>query len=117
MAASNCYLAGRIDPAIQYTDAAERALTGGSDHVLWGAEGFVGGAYVAVGQPERWIRWCRAQLSRGLDTQVYITANLLIGLSITGSYDEAMAAADGLVDPPKRPAIPLSFPGRFSPSA
>ncbi len=52
--ASQCYTAGRIDPAIRYTEAAQRAISGGSDHdVPYGAEGFLGGAYVAVGQPER----------------------------------------------------------------
>ena len=83
--ASNCYMAGRIDPAIRYTEAAQRAISGGSDHVPYGAEGFVGGAYFAVGQSERWIRWCRAQLARGRDTHTYTTANLVIGLSVTGS--------------------------------
>ena len=37
--ASLCYMAGRIDPAIRYTEAAERAISGGSDHVPYGAEG------------------------------------------------------------------------------
>jgi hypothetical protein len=96
--ASNCYMAGRIDPAIRYTEAAQRAISGGSDRVPYGAEGYVGGAYVAVGQPERWVRWCRAQLARGLDTHAYTTACLLIGLAATRSFDDAMAAANGLID-------------------
>ncbi len=96
--ASNCYMAGRIDPAIHYTEAAQRAISAGSEHIPYGAEGYVGGAYVAVRQPERWIEWCRTQLARGLDTNAYITANLLIGLSVTGSTDDAMAAATGLID-------------------
>jgi predicted ATPase len=95
--ASNCYMAGRINPAVRYTEAAQRAISGGSDHVPHGAEGYLGSAYVAVGQPERWIRWCHAQLARGLDTP-HITANLVIALSITGSADEALAAANGLID-------------------
>jgi predicted ATPase len=105
--ASNCYMAGRIDPAIRYTEAAQRAISGGSDHVPWGAEGYVGGAYVAVGQPERWIRWCRAQLARGLDTHAYITACLLIGLAATDSFDDAMAAANGLIDAAEATGNPL----------
>ena len=91
-------MAGRIDPAIRYTEAAEPAISGGSDHVPYGAEGFVGAAYVAVGQPERWIRWCRAQLARGLDNDTVLRASLVIGLEVTGSVDEAMAAATGLID-------------------
>jgi predicted ATPase len=96
--ASNCYMAGRIDPGIRYTEAAERAISGGSDHHVPHAEGFLGAAYVAVGQPQRWIEWCRAHLARGVDAHAYTTANLVIGLAITGSSDEAMAVANGLVD-------------------
>ena len=65
--ASNCYMAGRIEPAIRYSDAAEEAISGGSDHVPYGAEGFLGAPYLAVGQPERWAKLCRARLARGLD--------------------------------------------------
>jgi hypothetical protein len=36
--ASNCFVAGRIDPAIRYTDAPERAIGDGSDHVPYAAE-------------------------------------------------------------------------------
>ena len=107
--ASNCYLAGRIDPAIRYTEAAQRAISGGSDHLPYGAEGFVGGAYFAVGQYERWIRWCRAQLARGRDTHTYTTANLVIGLSATGSYDDAMAAAHGVIDAAEATGNPFAL--------
>jgi hypothetical protein len=97
--ASLCYMAGRMDPAIRYTEAAQKAISGGSDdHVPYGAEGFLGGAHVAVGQAERWIQWCQAQLARGLDAHAYVTANLVIGLSVAGSVDDALAAANGLID-------------------
>src|SRR5262249_11673630 len=98
--ASNCYMAGRIDAAIRYTEAAQSAISGAGDHLLlpYLAEGYLGGAYIAVGQPERWIRWCRAQLARGLDSHPYTTASLVMGLLAAGSMDEASAAADGLID-------------------
>jgi predicted ATPase len=109
--ASNCYMAGRVDPAIRYTEAAQRAISGRSDHLPWGTDGIVGAAYVAVGQPERWVRMCRAQLARGLDTHAWTTACLVIGLNATGSFDEAMAAANGLVDAAEATGNPcvLSF--------
>jgi predicted ATPase len=96
--ASNCYMAGRVDAAIGYSEAAETAISRGSDHLPYGAEGFLGGAYVAVGQSERWVQWCRTQLSRGLDARAFIQACLVIGLTLTNSIDDAMAAADGLID-------------------
>ncbi|MDT7795076.1 MAG: hypothetical protein QOD59_4517 [Mycobacterium sp.] len=96
---SLCYMAGRMDPAIRYTEAAQTAISGGrDDHVPYGAEGFLGGAHVAVGQPERWIQWCQAQLARGLDAHAYVTANLVIGLSVAGSVDDALVAANGLIN-------------------
>ena len=107
--ASLCYMAGRIDPAIRYTEAAQRAISSGSDHVPYGAEGIVGGAYPAVGQFERWIRWCRAQLARGRDTHSLTTTCLVIGLSITGSADDAMAAANGLIDAAEATGNPMAL--------
>jgi hypothetical protein len=96
--ASNCYMPGRLDSAIGYTEAAERAIDGAKDHVPHLAEDFVGSVYAGVGQPERWIRCCRAHLARRADTHAYVTANLVIALTITDSHDEAMAAANGLID-------------------
>ena len=43
-------------------------------------------------------QWCRAELARGRDTHTFTTASLSIGLMIAGSPDEAMAAANGLID-------------------
>jgi hypothetical protein len=97
--ASNCYMAGRIDPGIRYTEAAEeRVISGGSEHHLPYAESCLGGAYVAVGQPQRWIEGCRARLARGRDTHGLTTVGLSVGLTAAGSHDEAMAVAQGLID-------------------
>jgi predicted ATPase len=107
--ASLCYMAGRIDPAIRYTEAAQRAISGGSDHVPYGAESFVGSAYPAVGQFERWIQWCRALLARGRDTLSLTTTSLVIGLSVTGSADDSMEAANGLIDAAEATGNPFAL--------
>jgi predicted ATPase/class 3 adenylate cyclase len=107
--ASLCYMAGRIDPAIRYTEAAQRAISSGSDHVPYGAEGFIGSAYPAVGQPERWIRWCRAQLARGRDTHSLTTTSLVAGLAVTGSADDAMEAVNGLIDAAEATGNPFAL--------
>jgi predicted ATPase len=95
--ASHCYMAGRIEPGIRYSEAAERAISDGVDHVPHFAEDLIGSAYVAVGRPEQWVRCCRAQLARDADTHAYTTANLVIALAVIGAHDEALAAADGLI--------------------
>jgi predicted ATPase len=105
--ASNCYMAGRIDAAIAYTEAAEGAIGGANDRGPHLGEGFVGSAYAGVGQPERWIHCCRAQLAQRADANAYVRANLVIGLATTGSQDEAMAAASGLIDAAEVTGNPL----------
>jgi tetratricopeptide (TPR) repeat protein len=107
--ASLCYMVGRNDPAIRYTEAAQSAVSSGSDPVPYGAEAFIGSAYPAVGQPERWIRCCRAQLARGRDTHSLTTTSLVIGLSITGSADDAMEAANGLIDAAEATGNPFAL--------
>jgi predicted ATPase len=96
--ASNCYMAGRIEPAIRYTEAAQEAISGGRDHIPYGADGLVGAPYVAGGQPERWASRCRAQLARGSDAQAYTTSCLVMALDAVGSFDQAIEAANGLID-------------------
>jgi hypothetical protein len=109
--ASQCYMAGRIEAAVGYSDAAQEVIGSGRAVVPFGLEGALCGSYMAVGQPERWIRWCRAQLKRGLDTHAYSTACLLMALTASGSADDAMAAANGLIDAAEATGNPhaLSF--------
>jgi predicted ATPase/class 3 adenylate cyclase len=108
--ASQCYMAGRIEAAVGYSDAAQEVIGSGRAEVPFGLEGALCGSYMAVGQPERWIRWCRAQLKRGLDTHAYTTACLLMALTASGSADDAMAA-NGLIDAAEATGNPhaLSF--------
>jgi predicted ATPase/class 3 adenylate cyclase len=96
--ASLCYMAGRIEAAVGYSDAGQEVIGSGRAEVPFGLEGFLGGSYVAIGHPERWIEWCRGQLPRGLDTHTVTRTCLLMGLTVTGCFDDAMAAANGLID-------------------
>ena len=96
--ASQCLAVGRIEAAVGYSDAAQTVLGNGRDEVPFGLEGWVGGAYVYIGQPERAVEWCRAQLARGRDTHTLTRAVLVITLAVAGSEDEAMAATTGLID-------------------
>ncbi len=56
------------ETAVRYSDAAQTVLGNGRDEVLYGIEGWVGGAYVYIGQPERSVEWCRTRLACGRDT-------------------------------------------------
>ena len=61
--AAQCYMAGRIEEAVRYSDAGQEVIGRWRDGVPFGVEGWLGGAYVYIGHPERCIEWCRAQLA------------------------------------------------------
>jgi predicted ATPase len=109
--ASMCWMPGRIEAAARYTDAAQIELSRGRDAPPHGAEGWVGGTYILIGQPERWAELCRAQLERRRDTPVNLRASLVFALVIAGSDEEAMAATDDLIEGAEASANPfmLSF--------
>ena len=94
--ASLCWVVGRIEQAVGYADAGQMVIDSGGE-VPFGIEGRLGFVYAAIGQPERWVEWCRAQLARGHDTHALTQANLVIALTAAGA-GEARAAAKGLIE-------------------
>ena len=53
VASAGC--AGRIEAAVGYGDAGQTVIGSGREEVPFGIEGLLGGAYLAIGQPERWV--------------------------------------------------------------
>jgi predicted ATPase len=95
--ASSCYLAGRAEVAVGYSDAGQAVIRDDRDDVPCGVQGFLGGAYQFIGQPERSVEWCRAQIAHGCDTHTFTRAVLVMALMNAGSGEESMQAATGLV--------------------
>ena len=97
--AAMCYHAGRVEEAVHYADDGQlvvgRAQFG---EVPFGHEGALCGPYVVIGQPERQVEWCRAQLARGRDTHGLTRGNLVIALMFAERQDEAVRATEGLVE-------------------
>ena len=60
--------------------------------------GRAGRCVLVIGQPERWVEWCRAQLARGRDTHGITRAFLVFALTLAGCGEEARAAATGLIE-------------------
>jgi tetratricopeptide (TPR) repeat protein len=98
LGASQCGNTGRVDDAVRYSDAGQKAIGTGSDGIPFGADGYLGTAYLIAGQLQRWVEMCRDQLARGRDTHTITRGCFLLALAMAGSGDEAMAAGDGLVD-------------------
>jgi predicted ATPase len=96
--ASQCWMTGRIEAAVGYSDAGQIVLGRSRDALPGGIEAWLGLVYLATGQPERMAELCRAQLARRRDTHVHIRAWLVVGLALAGSGGEAMDCADGLIE-------------------
>jgi predicted ATPase len=96
--ATFCWFVGRVEEAVRYSDAGQKAMGTGAVEVPYGFEGFLANPYLAIGQPDRAVKWCRAQLERRRDTHTNLTASLAMVLTIAGRDDDAIAAADGLLD-------------------
>jgi predicted ATPase len=96
--ASQCWMSGRIEAAVGYSDAGQIVCGRSHEALPHGTEAWLGFVYLAIGQPERLAELCRAQLARRRDTHVNIRAWLVAALSWAGSGGEAMDCADGLIE-------------------
>jgi predicted ATPase len=105
--ASQCYTTGRIEEAVRYSDAGQVVLGRSREALPGGIEVGLGSVYLAIGQPERMVEVCRAQLARRRDTHVHIRAWLVIALAVAGSGAEAMDCADGLIEAAETTGNPM----------
>lgn len=96
--ASLCIFSGRFEDAVRYSEIGQTVIAGASDKVSYFGEGFLGSAYLFVGQPERYVELCRAWLARSGDTNTMAKGNLVTALHACGSTDEALVAGNGLID-------------------
>ena len=96
--ATQCWIVGRVEEAIRYSDAGQTAMRTGSGEVPFGMELALANPYLAIGEPDRAVEWCRARLARRRDAHPILTAQLVTTLTIAGCEDQAMASADGLID-------------------
>ena len=107
--ASLCWLVGRIEEAVGYSDAGQTVIANGHYEVPFGLQAVLGLVYVAIGQPERWVEWCSAQFARGRDTHTLTQAYLVNALALAGAGEEARAAANGLIDAAKATHNPFAL--------
>jgi predicted ATPase/class 3 adenylate cyclase len=95
---SLCFTAGRIDDSLGYATAGEQAITSGRfDAVHNEVEAAIGCSYAAIGQPERWVAWCRNVIARRPDAYVHAQSVLALALKMAGADDEATAASEELL--------------------
>lgn len=105
--AACCYHPGRIEDAARYADAAAEILGTNRSAVPFDIDGWAGGAYIAIGQPERAIEFDRRRLARIRDTHNFTKACLVFALTIKGPSAEAMTIADDLIPPAEASSNPF----------
>ena len=83
--ASQCCTAGRIEAAVRYSDAGQMVDRQWPRRGAVRHRGLAWRCVPVIGQPERSVEWCRAQLARGRDTHTLTRAALVLALTIAGS--------------------------------
>jgi len=91
-------LSGRSEQGLAYAEATRTVKGQGRVEMPFGLEGLAGGVYLMVGQPERYVEWCRTYLERGSDTHGITRAGLVNALVFAGSAEAAVIAAEGLIE-------------------
>jgi tetratricopeptide (TPR) repeat protein len=114
LSASLCWMTGRIEAAVGYSEAGQIVLGRSREALPGGFEAVLGLVYLATGQPERLAELCRAQLARRRDTHVYIRTWLVAALAFAGSGGEAMDSADGLIEAAEATGNPVFLAGALT---
>jgi predicted ATPase len=94
--ATQCYVTGRVEHALGYAETALAAIeTGRFDKVPHEYDASFGGTYITAGQADRWVELCRSVIARE-QTSVFARSCLVLALSLVGTREESVAAAQGL---------------------
>ncbi|WP_369827998.1 adenylate/guanylate cyclase domain-containing protein [Mycobacterium sp. 852002-51163_SCH5372311] len=96
--ASLCMVVGRFEEAVRYSEIGQTVIAAASDKVSYFGEVWLGLAYLFVGRPERYLELSRAQLARTGEANIWARVHLVSALISSGSTDEAMVTANGLID-------------------
>jgi tetratricopeptide (TPR) repeat protein len=112
MLASQCWMPGRAEESVRYSDDALRTL---SIHPVpempFGTDGLLGAGYMVCGQPARAVDYYRMRIESGTDAKALNGVGLSLALMAVGDRDGALSAVEGLIDNPEvtRNPYALSF--------
>lgn len=107
--ASQCHMFGRVNEALGYSELGQSAMQLSPDEVPFGLELWLGSVYVAIGQSERYVPFCRNQLARGRNPHGLSRICLVLALVLAGRAKEASAVATGLIDAAKATDNPYAL--------
>ena len=96
--ASMCFMLGRVDEALAYSNTGQIAMRPSPDEVRFGVlELWLGAVYSSIGEPERYVAFYRNQLLRGHDTHELWRVSLVVALALVGRFEDALSVATGLI--------------------
>ncbi|WP_353651822.1 adenylate/guanylate cyclase domain-containing protein [Mycobacterium sp. E136] len=107
--ASLCYQTGRTEQGLAYTEEIPKAKRPACVDIPFGLDGLAGGAYIMIGQPERYLEWCCEFVEGGKDTHGFTRSAMVNALVFAGRAEEAITAADGLVEAAEATANPWAL--------
>jgi predicted ATPase/class 3 adenylate cyclase len=111
LVAALCWMAGRIDDAIAYTEKSQEIALNGRGHVPFGLEGLLGGVFVVIGQIEKALEWEDAYLDERSDPLAISRSNRVLQLVIAGRSNDAMAAAPDVLAAAEATGNPYALSG------
>ena len=91
--AALCWMAGRIDDAIAYSDRRQRWCAPAAERCRSDLMGLLGGTYMVIGELEKALEWEDRYLDRRSDPLAISRSNRVLAVGDGRSSDEAMAAA------------------------
>ncbi|PXW99137.1 ATP-binding protein [Mycolicibacterium moriokaense] len=107
--ASLCYMVGRVDDALEFSEAGHTAMRSGAQDVPFGLEAWLCAVYGAIGEPDRWIAVHQSQLESGRNTYELTRSCLVSALTVAGRDEEALELAAGLIEAAEATHNPYAF--------
>ena len=96
--AAHCYVAGRVDDALGYSEASQLLRESRRfDEVRDEAEALLGALYAAKGRPELSVEFCRNLIARSSGPHTSIRLLLVMALTVAAVHQEAKVVCDGLL--------------------
>jgi predicted ATPase len=99
--ATHCWMVGRVDEALRYSDAGKIVVAARRYNAPSGFESWLAGAAINIGLAQPEIEWLRSLLARDQDPYALSRAGLVFALMRAGHQAEAMATAQELIDAAK----------------
>jgi tetratricopeptide (TPR) repeat protein len=106
-----CWMAGRIDDAIAYSDKRQEMVRIGCGEVPFGLDGLLGGTYMVIGELEKALEWEDRYLDHRSDPLAISRSNRILQLVMAGRIDKAVAAVPEVLSAAEATDNPYAISG------